>query len=206
MNTLRAEDLVQRARARTGQTLQGRWHLDRLLGVGDTTAIWFIQRHGLEVRAVDYYENSGEGLNHYARILTERRDKYKFVYGRHIGPHDLRVRELGATDAKSRIQTAEELGIRFEVAPKLSIHDGIDAVRRLLPMVWFDEERTAEGRKALEHYRKEWDPVRGCWKDHPLHDWASNGSDAFRTGAVMGNGMVGVRNTQARPVQQVKWR
>ena len=40
------------------------------LGVGDATAIWFSQslRSG-EVRLIDYYESSGEGLPHYAALL-----------------------------------------------------------------------------------------------------------------------------------------
>lgn len=175
------------------------------LGVDDSTAIWFVQRHGLEVRVVDYYENSGEGLSHYARILRERQEQYRIGYSRHVGPHDLEVRELG-NDAKSRRQAAEELGIKFEIAPMLKVADGIEAVRRILPNCWFDEERTASGRKALEHYRKEWDPVRGCWKDQPLHDWSSHGSDAFRTGAVKGNALAGARNTAVRPVVAVRWR
>lgn len=176
------------------------------IGVGDSTSIWFVQRRGLEVRAVDYYENSGEGLNHYARILDERRKQHRFVYGRHIGPHDLQVREFGAADAQTRLKAAEGLGIKFEVAPNLPISDGIEAVRRILPMMWFDEERTAEGRKCLEHYRKEWDAVRGCWKDQPLHDWASHCADAIRTGAVMGQSLIAARNTQARPVVPARWR
>ena len=52
------------------------------LGVGDSTAIWFTQsfRSG-EVRVIDYYENTGEGIPHYARVL---RDK-GYTYGEH-GP------------------------------------------------------------------------------------------------------------------------
>jgi len=175
------------------------------LGVDDSTAIWFLQRRGLEVRVVDYYENSGEGLAHYRRILEEKAKANGIVYSRHIGPHDLKVRELG-NDAKSRLQAAAELGIKFEVAPMLKIADGIEAVRRILPNCWFDEGKTAQGRKCLEHYRKEWDPVRGCWKDQPLHDWSSHGADAFRTGATGSGGLVASKNTAARPIQPARWR
>lgn len=175
------------------------------LGVDDSTAIWFLQRQGLQLRVVDYYENSGEGLAHYRGVLEQRARQHGIVYSRHVGPHDLRVRELG-NDAKSRLQAAAELGIRFDIAPQLKVADGIEAVRRLLPQCWFDESRTAEGRKALEHYRKEWDAVRGCWKDQPLHDWSSHAADAFRTGAVAGDARTDTRNTQAREIQPVRWR
>ena len=37
------------------------------LGIGDATAIWFSQSlRGGEIRLIDYYEHSGEGLPHYA--------------------------------------------------------------------------------------------------------------------------------------------
>jgi hypothetical protein len=35
------------------------------IGIGDETAIWFVQRLGSRNRIVGYYENSGEGLRHY---------------------------------------------------------------------------------------------------------------------------------------------
>ena len=54
------------------------------LGIGDAMAIWFSQslRSG-EVRLIDYYENSGEGLPHYAGVLKEK----GYVYGEHWAPH-----------------------------------------------------------------------------------------------------------------------
>lgn len=149
------------------------------LGMGDQMAIWFVQRFKREIRAIDYYANSGEGLAHYAKII---RDK-PYVYSRHIGPHDIEVRELGT--GKSRKEVAEGLGLKpFETAPKLEVDDGIEAVRNLLGRCWFDEKNCADGIKALKAYRKDWDEDRGVWLSKPRHDWASHPADAFRTGAV----------------------
>lgn len=148
------------------------------LGMGDQTAIWFVQRFNREIRAIDYYANSGEGLAHYAKVLKER----PYAYSRHIGPHDIAVRELGT--GKSRKEVAEGLGLRFEVAPKLDVNDGIEACRNILPRTWFDQEKCADGIKALKGYRKDWDEDLGLWAKKPRHDWASHPADAFRTGAV----------------------
>ena len=114
------------------------------LGVGDATAIWFTQslRSG-EVRVIDYYENSGEGIPHYASVLQEKR----YVYGQHWAPHDIRVRELGT--GKSRLETAQSHGIKFQVTPNIGVDDGIDAARLLLPRCWFDEEHCRPGLEAL---------------------------------------------------------
>ncbi len=91
------------------------------LGVGDATAIWFVQRAGLELHLIDYYEMNGEGLSHYALVLQTK----GYVYSHHIAPHDIEARELGS--GKSRKEQAQVLGLYFTVAPKLPINHGIDA-------------------------------------------------------------------------------
>src|SRR5262249_59456766 len=62
------------------------------LGIGDSTSIWFCQQVAQEVRLIDYYEASGVGLDHYAKLLREK----PYVYGDHILPHDAEVKELGS--------------------------------------------------------------------------------------------------------------
>ena len=148
------------------------------LGVGDATAIWFFQAYGSELRIIDYYEASGEGLPYYAKILQER----GYVYGDHYAPHDIAVRELGS--GRSRKEIALNLGIRFQVVAKQSIDDGIEAVRSVLPRCYFDSEKARQGIDSLIHYHKEFDQKRGEFKNRPYHDWSSHASDAFRYLAV----------------------
>lgn len=152
------------------------------LGVSDSTAIWFFQFLPVgptsEWRFIDYYEASGEGLAHYARVLTEK----GYNYGTHIAPHDIAVRELGS--GKSRIETARTLGINFKVCPQQSVMDGIEASRQVIGSAWFDREKCKQGLQCLWGYQREWDDVRSCFKDAPLHDWSSHGADAFRYAAV----------------------
>ena len=42
------------------------------LGVGDSTVVWFTQSVGRAVHVIDFYENRGEGLPHYAKMLSEK--------------------------------------------------------------------------------------------------------------------------------------
>lgn len=151
------------------------------LGIGDAMSICFWQDAGLERRLIDYYENSGEGFNHYADVL--RRKNYS--YSEHHLPHDADHRRLGK-DAKSARQHAEEVGIKpVRVVPRISSEqDGIDASRAYLPSVWIDEERCQRIIDCLDSYRKEWDDKLGVWKDKPLHDQFSHGYKAFETAAV----------------------
>lgn len=148
------------------------------LGVNDATSIWFTQTVAREVHVIDYYEASGEGLPHYARVLQGR----GYIYGQHNAPHDIQVRELGS--GRSRIETARGLGIPFRIVPDIGLMDGIEAARLFLARCWFDREKTERGRLALASYRKVWDEKRRVFQSHPYHDWASNGADAYRYLAV----------------------
>lgn len=160
------------------------------IGVGDSTAIWFVREVGEEFHIIDYYENSGEGLRHYMKVLKDR----GYEYGEHWGPHDIENREFAA-DAKSRKELAREgyeidgqmYSLNFKVVPKAGIDTGIESAREILPKCVFDEEKCSEGISHLEGYRKEWDDKRGCWKDKPLHDATSHGADSFRYFAVTKN-------------------
>lgn len=150
------------------------------LGVSDSTAIWFIQRAGREYRLIDYHEASGVGLDEYARILTERREKHRWVYGTHYFPHDMAVREL-SNGGRSRADTMEGLGYKPLIVPQHNLMDGVNAVRRMLDETWIDEERCERGLNALRNYRREWDDRLKMFRDIPLHDWSSHGADALRT-------------------------
>ena len=163
------------------------------LGLKDSTAIWFVQRHLNQIRVIDYEENSGEGLDFYADLL----DSKPYKYYRHIAPHDIKVRELGAF-GKSRLEIALELGISFDIAPKLSIEDGIEAVRKALPNCYFDKEKTSMGVEALKAYSKKWDEKNQCFKNRPTHNFASHPADAFRYGCTF---IGGQKTNWKEPVQ-----
>lgn len=147
------------------------------LGMHDYTVIWFIQVVGREIRVIDYYESSGQGLDHYARVLDEK----KYLYGKHWAPHDIMVREMGT--GKTRFETAGELGIPFEVAPNIPVKDGIDAARMILGRCWFDKRKTEAGVDAMRQHREKFDDKRQLSLG-PLHDWTSHAADAFRIGTV----------------------
>lgn len=148
------------------------------LGVRDSTCIIFFQTIGQTIRIIDYYEKNKEGLEHYVKVLQNK----PYSYGRHIAPHDIRVKEFGS--GMTRFEKAKQLGISFTIAPDVSVVDGIESVRSLLGKVWIDEVACAPLVKALENYRQEYDAKRKVYKDYPLHDWSSHAADAFRYLAI----------------------
>lgn len=149
------------------------------LGVDDYTAVWFLQENGKQVRAIDYYETSGEGADLVAEVLKEK----GYRYALHHLPHDVMVREWGH-GAKSRYQTLIELGVKpIRVGVAQGPEERINAARRLLPNVSFDAEACAVGLDRLRNYRKRWNASLSTYTG-PLHDENSHGADAFGEFAV----------------------
>lgn len=156
------------------------------LGIDDSTAIWFVQLHRTEVRVIDYMEGSGEGLEYYIKEINNK----PYVYGGHLFPHDIAVRDL--ITGKTRLEIVKSLGLKnVKVAAKLTVADGIQASRNLLDRCWFDKDNCNQGRlgeqrglESLKNYQKKWDSKNKIYLSTPKHDWASHGADAFRTLAV----------------------
>lgn len=145
------------------------------LGVGDSTAIWFVQCVGKEIHLIDYLEDCGQGLDFYVRALKSR----AYLYGTHYLPHDAAARELGT--GKTRQEQLRTLGIgSMRILPKQNPEDGINAARMILNRCWWDKVKTARGLECLKNYQRKWDPKNQVFSTAALHNWASHGADAFR--------------------------
>jgi hypothetical protein len=106
-------------------------------------------------------------------------------------------------DARTRQEVAADLGLNFEVVKRVSQkEDGIEAIRTILGRCWFDDDKCARGIDALKGYSKQWDEKMMVYKDNPVHDWTSHGTDAFQTMALVvpqlsGNDTAGIATTKA---------
>lgn len=151
------------------------------LGVDDSTAIWFRQLDGRRVVWIDYYEESGKDLAHYAEVLKQRGYKYRT----HYLPHDASHRTIQTqyrTDEMFMLE-CKNAGISDDVVivPKLPVQDGINGVRRRFPFYFFNKQLTADGLKKLELYHRKWDPKGKVFRKEPAHDWTSHAADALRS-------------------------
>lgn len=154
------------------------------IGRSDSTAIWFMQENGPWLDFIDYYENTGHGVSHYAEILRKR----GYLYGKHHWPHDGANEDWSASE--NRVQVGNKLKIKpIIVVPRiLDVTEGIDMVRNMLARCRFDKTRcgpprSGEGRGGLEavrRYHKQYNEKTETYSDHPHHDWSSNGADAIR--------------------------
>ncbi len=152
------------------------------LGRNDATSIWFVQSSGGGWDVIDYYANTSVGIDHYVRELKDR----AYNYGEHLLPHDAESEHLVSTTG-SIAETVQAMapGWNVRVVPRTkSVANDINEVRQILPMCRFDKTKTAKGIDALRSYRRIWDEKLKAYRDAPLHDWASDPADAFRTFAI----------------------
>lgn len=146
------------------------------LGVNDAMAIWFCQSIRNQHRMIEYYETSGASI---PDVIAELRKK-RYDYGAFVLPHDANVRDMSTGQA--RIQQFYTLGCRnVRVVPRVGTKmESINAARVKIGTTWFDLEKCKVGIKSLSNYKKSWDEKRQTFSNTPLHDWASNGADAFQ--------------------------
>ena len=149
------------------------------LGYTDSTAFWFWQEAPDGIRIIDYYQAQGEPLNHYIDMLESKPYNYERVWL----PHDARAKTLQT--GRSTVEQILETGLPCSITPNLKVLDGINAVRKILPDCHFDLATTHEGVEALRAYKREFNELTKSFRDKPLHNWASDGSDAFRYLAIV---------------------
>jgi hypothetical protein len=136
------------------------------------------------LRVVDFLEDHGKGLPHYASELSAKGYKYGIDYV----PHDAKARELGT--GRTRVETLVGLGRRPQLVPMHTIDDGINALRQVFQRIRFHEPTTADGLEALRQYRTDYDEKTKAFKDKPRHDWTSHAADAARYMALAYREMV----------------
>lgn len=148
------------------------------LGFGDATSIWWLQFIGRELRWLEYYENSGEQLDHYVSVVKSRPYNYALHYLPHDGGH-------GNIRGESVSRQLLQMGlVNTVLARETDITPGIELLRQTIAYSVFDADKCREGLHAIENYGYEWDDERMIFKNKPRHDWTSHAADSARYAAI----------------------
>lgn len=154
------------------------------LGSNDFTAIWLHQRIGAWDHFIGYMQGSHKGLRAWWRELEDFKAEHAIErWGVHYLPHDGDAERQGEEIESAKSILTNKLNVKnVEIVPRTSdLSIAIDLTREaMVRSVRIDEHRCVDGIKCLDSYQYEWDEKRGQWKANPLHNWASNGADAFR--------------------------
>lgn len=147
----------------------------------DAMAIWIVQFVGQQILVLDYIEGVGQPLAYYVEIMRER----KYGAAQICLPHD--GVNANAITGKRYVDHWREAGFDTpEPAPNLGAGAAsmrIEAVRRIFPKCWFNDDATEAGRTALGFYHEKRDSERNIGLG-PEHDWSSHAADAFGLMAI----------------------
>lgn len=163
------------------------------IGRTDGTACWIWQKRPGGIAVIDYFEMQGKGcveafeeLRGTAEDADHRR---RYGYRKIWLPHDAKAQTF-ASRRSTIEQFLDEFGSNVcAIVPKLDLVDGISAVRKVLPMCYFNQ-RTADGVEGLRAYQREWDDEKKVFSTKPLHNWASHPSDSFRYLSIVAQALV----------------
>lgn len=167
------------------------------LGHTDATAVWVVQFVGERINVLDYCEGSGQAPGYYMNWL--RANGYDGCLC--VLPHDGAAVHPDNPIAMSYEHQLREAGFQTRVIRnqgKGAAMQRKDAVIRVFPRVWFDDDKTRHGVRALGHYhekRSEDDRNVGLG---PEHDWSSHGADAFGLMAIDYKPPQGVQSERPR--------
>lgn len=148
------------------------------LGYSDLMVTGFFQQAGAEVRCIKakaYQYTSIPDMVQDWRTLG-------FPIDTVVLPHDAKVHELGT--GSTRREVFEQLGCLTTLAPLQGIHEGISAVKDLLPRMIFDAHECSTLIEAMSMYRSEYDDVKQTHRVAPVHDWSSHWADMVRVFAT----------------------
>ncbi len=150
------------------------------LGIDDMCAVWFIQSLRGRHRIIDYYEVCGASIPDVVGTVKAR----GYALGEWVLPHDAAARDFSTGKAQQQIFWNH--GARpTRIVPRVGTkREGINAARMILRNCEFDKAKAAQGLKCLANYQRKWNPKNNVFEESPLHNWASNGADAFQQFAL----------------------
>jgi len=153
------------------------------LGISkNSMAVWFVQQLGNEVRFIDFEEATGRTFTYWAQLLQAK----KYLYGKHYAPPDVAVKEMVGKGqiARTRLDHAADVGIIFEIVEKCSFENSVEVLKGLLPICWFDEEKTAVGRRHLEMWGRVWNDILQKYTDNERADGNNHAGASARYAAI----------------------
>jgi len=142
------------------------------LGYADDTVLTYFQQAPGGILVNEIYINNEQDWDHYLDELDMREVRDVYL------PHDARAKNLQT--GRSIVEQTLRRGYRPRLVPDHKLRDGIAATRKLLPYMYWNLPLCSGGIEAMKSYRREWDDDHGCYRERPVHDWASHVADCIR--------------------------
>lgn len=147
----------------------------------DAYSIWVTQKVAREIRVLNHYTSRGQPLAAHVNWMREN----GYAKAEIVLPHD--GLNTNNVSGKTYEQHWREAGFSARSIPNQgagAAKQRIEAVRRLFPRIWFNEETTGDGRISLGWYHPKISDDERRRDMGPEHDWSSHDADAFGLMAI----------------------
>ena len=156
------------------------------IGYKDYMSCWVFQYISGEWYFIDSFEDRLKETSYYISMLKSRCPVQPEI----ILPTDATAQTVGSpTSVEDMFRNA---GFHTMVVARSKPLDGINAVRRELPLIHIDSYTCQSGLKALRNYRYSWDDNKAVMSASPIHDEFSHFADAMRY-AVAAKELIGTQ-------------
>ncbi|MBA7641202.1 hypothetical protein ES703_48878 [subsurface metagenome] len=123
--------------------------------VGYTTAIGFFQVIETNVNFINYYEDSGLGIEKYVELFDEYERRYGYRYGDIFVPCDMDSNATKIITGQTALDTLKRFKFNVKPLPRENrVNEGIERTRQFLDRCRFHKIRCARLIKCLEGYHE----------------------------------------------------
>lgn len=123
--------------------------------VGYTTAIGFFQVIETNVNFINYYEDSGLGIEKYVELFDEYKKEHGYRYGDIFVPCDMDSNATKIITGQTALDTLKQFAYNVKPLPRESrVNEGIQRTRRFLDRCRFHKTRCARLIECLEAYHE----------------------------------------------------
>lgn len=174
------------------------------LGHSDATAIWVAQFCGERIQVIDYCEGAGQPPGYYMNWL--RSNGYERAMC--VLPHDGSSVHPDNPIAMSYERQLAAAGFSVQVIRNQgpgAAQQRIDAVRKVFPRLWFNDDACKQGLRALAFYHEKISDDDRKARMGPDHDWSSHAADAFGLMAITYTPPTKRIEAPRRPTPRSKW-
>jgi phage terminase large subunit len=162
-------------------TMRAFWDIGGTGAKADACSIWMCQFIGKEIRCIDYYEAVGQELSVHVAWMRAKGYGAAKVYLPHDGINHDKVFDV-TYDSELRRAGFDVTVIKNQGSG--AANQRIEAVRRILPQCWFNQDKCSAGLDALGWYHEKRHEARNIGLGHE-HDWSSHCADSFGLMAII---------------------
>lgn len=155
------------------------------IGRRDASTWWFWQPCLGGFRIVDHDRDSGLDADEWCKRLNERCEARGYTLGKIWLPHDARAKTFSAKHSAVEIFLSRFGMDKVSIVPDSSVHDRINAGRRVINRCTFHRTNTEKGLDGLASWSYVYDEERKEFSKEPDHNWASHDGDGFSYGALV---------------------